>query len=283
MASPADVVLTRHPELVRLGTRPRLGAYLRDLWQRREFAWTVPVSELRALHMNTVLGNSWHVLNPLLSAGIYYLVFGVVLGARAAVANYPSFLIIGIFVYYYTQRSVSAGSRAVVTNMKLIQSLTFPRAILPIASALRETIAQGPVIGVLIAVVLLTGEHPHWGWLGILPAYALQAMFNVGLALAAGRATFHFRDVEQLLPYLMRIWFYLSGIFFTAERLPEGWLRTAFQLNPMHVYIHLARELLRQGAATPVEWGTAAAWALGSLVAGFLFFQREEGEYGRGW
>ncbi len=283
MASTVDAVLAEHPELVRLGGRPPLGVYLRDLWARREFAVTVPLGELRAQHMDTALGSSWHVLNPLISAGIYYMVFGVVLNARADVANYPAFLVTGMFVYYYTQRTVAAGARTVVTNMRLIQSLTFPRAILPIAAAVRESIAQGPVVAVLLGLVLLTGERPAWGWLGLLPAYALQAAFNAGVALTAGRATFHFRDIEQLLPYLLRLWLYLSGIFFTADRIPAGWARTLFELNPMHVYVRLARELLLDGAATPSVWALAAGWALAALVGGFVFFQREEGQYGRGW
>lgn len=283
MASTVDAVLAEHPDLVRLGDRPRLTAYLRDLWARREFALTVPLGELRALHMDTALGNSWHVLNPLISAGIYYLIFGVVLNARADVPNYPAFLVTGMFVYYYTQRTVAAGSRTVVTNMRLIQSLTFPRAILPIAAAVRESIAQGPVVLVLLGLVLLTGERPSWSWLGLLPAYALQAVFNAGVALAAGRATFHFRDIEQLLPYLLRLWMYLSGIFFTVDRIPEGWPRIVFELNPMYVFIRMARELLLEGGAHPTVWALATGWALCALVAGFVFFQRQEGQYGRGW
>lgn len=276
-------ILARHPELVRLGGRPALGLYLRQLWGRREFALTVPLGELRAQHMDTALGNAWHVLNPLLQAGVYYLIFGVVLNARADVPNYPAFLVIGLSVYFFTQKSIMGGARTIVANLRLIQSLTFPRAILPVAAALREAVAQVPVLVVLLAFVLLTGARPAWAWLLIVPAAALQVVFNVGAAFIAGRATFHFRDMEQILPFLLRLWFYMSGVFFTVERIPEGWPRRLFEANPIYSFIELARELLLGGGAPLHLWIRATAWSAAVLVAGFLFFQREEGEYGRGW
>ncbi|MPZ87584.1 MAG: ABC transporter permease [Nitriliruptorales bacterium] len=283
MNQSVDALLARHPELVRLGGRPPLATYLRLLWCHRAFVLTVPLGELRAQHQHTVLGRAWHLLNPILSAAVYYLVFGVVLGARTDVVNYPAFLVIGLFVFTYSSKCATAGARTIVTNARLLQSLTFPRATLPVAGVLRETIAQAPMVTVMLALVLLTGERPAWEWLLIVPVYALQALFNIGLSLVAARATFHFRDVEQILPYVLRLWLYVSGVFFAAERVPAGWARTLFDTNPMQVFLRLARGLLMGTGAAPEQWGAAAAWAGAALVAGFVFFQRREGDYGRGW
>jgi teichoic acid transport system permease protein len=167
--------------------------------------------------------------------------------------------------------------------MRLIQSLTFPRAILPISSTLRESLAQIPVLGVLLVFLLATGARPTWSWLLVPVAYALQVLFNAGAAFLAGRATFHFRDMEQLLPFVLRLWFYVSGVFFTADRIPAGWARTLFEANPVYAFIALNRELLLQGGAAPALWGRAGAWAVALVAVGFVFFQRREGEYGRGW
>lgn len=269
--------------LVRLGGVPRLRDYLRDLWSRREFAVTVPLGELRAQHMNSVLGGAWHLLNPLLSAAVYYLVFGVILGAQGDVPNYPAFLVIGLFVFYYTQKTLVAGSRTVVANLRLIQNLTFPRAVLPLAAVLSETIAQVPAVAVMFGLVLLTGVAPALDWLGLVAVYVLLATFNLGIALLVGRATFHFRDVEQLLPYVLRLWLYLSGVLFATSRVPEGWPRTLFELNPMFAYVDLARSVLLYDGAEATRWGLAVAWSVTALVAGFRFFWRGEASYGRGW
>lgn len=283
MTRSVDLLLAQHPELVRLGGRPPIATYLRQLWRYRALGFTMPLGELRSQHQHTLLGRIWHLLNPVLAAGVYYLVFGVVLGARDGIAHYPAFLVIGLFAFTYASKSATAGSRTIVANARLLQSLSFPRAILPLAALLRETMAQVPMVVVMLAFVALSGVPPSWSWLLLVPAYALLALFNAGLALAAARATFHFRDVEQVLPYLLRLWLYVSGVFFAAERVPDGWPRTLFDANPLQTFIALVRGPLLGTGASGGQWAAAAAWAAGVAIAGFVYFHRREGEYGRGW
>ena len=52
---------------------PPLGPYVRELWRRREFALEMARTNLRAQHFNTAFGLLWLVLNPLLLAGVYFM------------------------------------------------------------------------------------------------------------------------------------------------------------------------------------------------------------------
>ena len=54
--------------------------YLAEMWSRRDFAVALPLEEVRSAHQDTLLGNVWHLANPMLSVAVYYLVFGVMLG-----------------------------------------------------------------------------------------------------------------------------------------------------------------------------------------------------------
>lgn len=271
-----------HPGLKQLGVKPSFRKYLADIWAKRDFAWTVPVGELKAMHMNTVLGSAWHLLNPLLLAVVYFLVFGVFFGARDTVDNYVGFLTIGILVFTFTQKSLAAGSRTLIANFPLIQSVTFPRIVLPFASVLGEVIAHLPAVLAMIVVVVLTGEPLAWAWLLLVPAVLLQAVFNLGIAFVSGRLTFHFRDTQQLLPFVTRLWMYLSGIFYTIDVVPSEF-RPAFELNPLYVFISLVRDALLDGRADGRTWLLAVAWAFALAVVGFFFFRGKETEYGRGY
>lgn len=287
--------------LKRIGARPSLGEYLRDLWAHRDFLITVPLGELRAQNQNSLLGNFWHLLNPLLLAGVYYLVFGVILAARRDIAYYPAFLIVGIMTFTYVGKVIQAGARTVVANLRLIQSIRFPRASLPLASTLSETIAHGPALLTMMGLVILTSQGatdpgtgealpaiwPSFSWLLLVPATLLMAMFGLGLALVTARATFHFRDVQQLLPYVLRIWMYLSGLFysvdFVSERLGEGSIAVAiFQANPLWQFFRIYRDILIDGSFEGWVWASATVWSVASLVIGFLWFRAHEVEYSRG-
>jgi teichoic acid transport system permease protein len=173
---------TLHPELSKLGVRPPLGTYLRECWRRRDFARAIAEGELRSQNMDTVLGNLWHVLTPLLLAGVYVLIFGIILDTSRGVENTIAFLVIGVFVYHYSQKSVMGGAKSVVANEGLIRSIRFPRAILPLSTVLGHALAFVSPFVVMLLIALATGETPGVAWLLLLPIVLLLTVFNIGAA-----------------------------------------------------------------------------------------------------
>lgn len=272
--------------LVRLGGTPPLRVYLTTLWRRREFALDMARGELRAQHLDTALGNLWHLLNPLMLIGVYYLVFGLILGTNRGVENFIAFLAIGVFTFQFSQKSALSGARTIVSNVGLIRSLQFPRALLPIATVVRETLAYATAGAVMFAVVLVTREPITPLWLFVLPAIALQLGFNAGLALFCARLSDKFRDIINVLPYLFRIAFYLSGVIYSVEEYIENpQLLRLFLVNPFYVFLSLPREYLMESQDHEFVgwmWLSAFVWAIVSLLLGLLVFRRGEKEYGRG-
>lgn len=272
--------------LTKIGVRPPLPTYLRLMWQRRGFAITVPLADLRTHNMDTVLGNLWHLLNPLLLLGVYFLVFGVVLDfTRGGLQNFLGFLAIGVFLYQYTQKSIVQGSRSIVGNLGLIRSIRFPRAILPLATVIGQTIAFLPALGVMFVFVIATGEPPSPRWLLALPVVALLALLNLGGAFTVARLATIFRDVQDLLPFIFRLLFYASGVLFPVTRFisEDSPLWFVFIANPFYSAITLVRSvLLNEISAGGGEVISLLSWTLGLLLAGFAFFIAGEKGYGLG-
>lgn len=286
--------------LVRIGVPPTLPEYLRQLWDHRDFVVTVPLGELRAQNQNTALGSAWHLLNPLLLAGVYYLIFGIIFNAARDIPYYPAFLIVGIMTFTYIGKAMQSGARTVVNNLKLIQSIRFPRASLPLASTISETIAHGPALITMFLLVMGTSHFavladgtelpalwPDWHWLLVIPATLIMGVFGFGLALFTARATFHFRDVEQLLPYVLRIWMYLSGMFYNIQFVQKRagsheWILWLFKANPMWQFFRIYRDSLIYDTFDLQVWLAATAWSVVLCLTGFLYFRAHEIEYSRG-
>jgi len=286
---PGDL-LAQHPELRRVGTKLPLRDYLRELWIRREFAITVPMGELRAQNQDTSLGQLWHLLNPMLLIGIYYFVFGIVLDieGRGGVDDYLPFLIVGIITFNYTRSSAQSGARMIVKNRRLVQSINFPRAILPVSSIVSETISHLYAIPVMLVLLLSTNfldeatVFPSLWWLLLIPIVALQALFNLGIAMAVARFAFHFRDVQNFMPYLLRLWFYMSGVLYPIAPLIEtDWVRGVLYANPAWSIIEIARDALLYERVVGWVWALAIGWTFVSLIFGFWYFRQAESEYGR--
>lgn len=257
-------------------------AYLRDLWQWRNFIITVPLNDLRAQNQDTLLGQLWHLVNPLMLAMIYYVIFGLILGiSRGGVENYSAFLIVGVIFFNYTRTSLRAGAKTIVTNRKLVQTVSFPRAVLPLSTMIEGIVTHAFAIIVMWLVLLVTGVRPARAWLLVIPLIVLQSVFNLGLVLFTSRFAFHFRDTQQFLPYALRIWFYVSGVLIPIEKrfvtMPTA--RAILRSNPIYIIIEIARDAFIDGTTDPAKWYAASGWALALLIGGFLYFRHAEHEY----
>ncbi|MGN6524101.1 MAG: ABC transporter permease [Actinomycetes bacterium] len=266
--------------------RPPLGQYLAELWGRRHFIVSFASARNLAVYSTARLGQVWQVLTPLLNAAVYYLVFGILLKTKSGVPNYIAYLVCGIFVFTYTQRSVQSGARAIIDNLGFIRAMHFPRATLPLALVIIELQQLAVSMVVLAIIVLLTGEPLTFAWLLVFPALLLQTMFNVGASFVMARIGANIPDVSQLLPFILRTWLYLSGVFYSIQDKAKDaphLIKFLLAANPGSVYIELIRDaLLREHNAGPHTWLYAIVWAVVGLLVGFTVFYRGEETYGRG-
>ena len=281
--------------LIELGGRPPLRRYLPDLWRQRHFAIELARSRFRAANEEDRLGILWNVLGPLLNAAVYGVVFKYLLPSSSRPSNFIPFLVTGVFIFQFFSACFQGGARAIVGNMGLIRSLHFPRATLPISLVIQQIYALVPMVVVLVLVVLATGEPITWKWLEVIPALVLMSIFCTGVAFVAARLTIHIRDLAQLIPFITRIMFYVSGVFYNIERtFQQPVLRQVLTKNPVYIYIALVRDGLVtvdpihfkdrtviEPYATAGTWWMAVIWAFGLALIGFLYFWRAEEVYGR--
>jgi teichoic acid transport system permease protein len=281
-----------------LGGRPGLVSYLGQLWGRRHFALELARSRFRAENEADRLGVAWIVLRPLINAAVYGTVFGFILVSASRPADYLPYLVTGIFAFQFFSGCLADGARSIVANMGLVTTLHFPRAVLPVSVVYQQLLGLVWMLVALCVIVVANGDPVRVSWLLVIPAVALFSLFNLGVAFVAARVTIHLRDVAQLIPFVTRMFFYLSGIFASMQSLLHGHptLLSVAEANPIYVYITLVRvALLGEPTVFAVPhtvhevyphdmgqtWLYAIAWAMGLLVAGFLFFWQAEDKYGR--
>ena len=281
--------LARKHGLGAAGRLPSLLEYSQQLWAYRHFIWEFAGAKVSAALGTTRLGMIWQVLTPLLNAGVYYVIFGVLLNTKHGVTNFVPYLCIGVFIFGYTQTVVQAGILSVSGNLGLIRALHFPRASLPLSITLVEARNMIASMTVLMAIVLIFGEPITIEWLLLVPALILQTIFNAGFAMLVARLGSRLHDLRQLIPFIMRVWMYGSAVLYPVTQFTEhlhGWKLNLVLANPMLVYIELMRHALMENvtlAGTPMRlWTEAIIWAAVMGVGGYAYFWRGEKGYGRG-
>lgn len=283
-SDPPDLeALAREHGLAPLGLRPRLGDYIQQLWARRSFVWRLALAKASSRYQNSYLGQAWLILNPLLLAGVYYIVFGVLLDTSRGVENFIGFLVIGIFIYVFIGSTMTSSGEAILGNLPLIRALQFPRAILPLQVVLTETIVLLPALGVMMGIVVASGEVPQWTWLLLPLALLVTVVFNAGVAFLAARIVQGTRDLKNVLPLVVRLMRYVSGVFFSISaytaNLSFGWV---LEYQPIAVYLTLFRGvMMEEFPLSTLIWGVGGVWAVLFFVVGLIVFWRAEDRYGR--
>lgn len=272
--------------LVPVGRRTSLRSYLAALWNRRHFILAESRAKVSGSTRQNLLGYGWLFINPLLSVLAFWFIFGFILGTQKSVENFIGYLVIGVFFFQYTSRSVTGGTGSIRAGASMIKGFQFPRAALPISTVVRNFLDFIPSVAVMIVllVVIPPAEVLTWRVVLVIPVIGLQTIFNVGIACMLARIGHKIPDIVNLMSIISRFWLYGSGVFFVIDDKlsdhPE--LLTVMRTNPMYSYLELTRNSLLYGVDSPWwMWASAIAWAFGILIIGFLYFWRGEENYGR--
>ncbi len=260
---------------------PATGWYLprfRELWTFRELAWVLMRRDVRVRYRQTFLGASWAILRPLLAMLVFSGVFGSL--ARLPSDGYPYVIWVyaGLLPWSFFASSVTASGASLLGASHLVTKVYFPRLLLPVAAVGVPVVDLG--VASLILFGLLFGFGLAWSWtLLLLPlltvALGLTAL-GFGLLVAAYSAAY--RDLQQLLPFGLQLWMFLSPVVYPPSLVPEGW-RWLFYLNPLAGWIESFRSAC---LGRPVELrvlGVSAAVSAVALIAGLLAFVRRERQF----
>lgn len=257
---------------------PPIGPYMRELWRRREFAVELSRTNLRAQHFDTAFGQLWLILNPILLGFVYFLLVDILHHHKNA-NQFFAHLLSGLFLYYFLQQSLTQGVKSVVTGGKLILNSAFPRALLPLASVRTAFLRFMPTMLIYIPVHIITGRPVTWQLLWVPVIILVLVFLSTGLTMILAAGQVYFRDLDNFLPYVLRIWLYTTPILYYAREVPDRY-KWVLDANPIGKLFTAWSDVLIEGVA-PTYRGIAlgAAWGIGLFIVGFLFFMSREREF----
>ena len=257
---------------------PPVGPYVRELWRRREFAREMSRTNLRAQHFNTAFGQLWLVLNPLLLAGVYFVLVDI-LRAGSRGPDFFAHLMAGLFAYYFVSDAVRLSVKSVTGGGRLILNTAFPRVLLPLSSVLTSFMRFLPTVAVYVPVHIIAGLPFGPVLLWVIPLTGLLIVLAAGASLLVASLQVYFRDLKNFLPYALRVWLYASPVLYYADEVPDryDWL---LALNPLGGLLTAWSDVINQGIAPgATSLLLAAGWAFGIFLAGALFFMSREREF----
>ena len=263
---------------------PAIGPYLAETMSHLQFAYEKARLDLRGAHKDTWFGRLWNVLNPLLLGAVYFLLVVVIFGDGGSILDEVALqtftqIIGGLFLFTLFSASLSLGARSIVGGGTFVLNTRLPRLILPIGAVISAFLTFVPSLFVYSAFHLMAGYDIGFHLLWAIPIIAILVLISLGMAMVFATLTVYFRDVASFLPYVIRIWLYLSPIIYLYTNVPAK-LAWALRVNPIGTLFASWQQVLFEGNSPSGEFLTASlGWAVAALIVGGLMFMRREREF----
>jgi ABC-type polysaccharide/polyol phosphate export permease len=255
-------------------------ARIRAVWRRRSIVWTLVRRDLRVRYSRSILGYVWTVLDPLLMASVYFVVFTFVFKAqRVADTPYFLYLLSGLLGWQWFTASVNDTTKSLIQEARLVRSTNLPREVwvvrCVVAKGVEYLLSLPVLIGFVIYYLAVGQVQLDWELVLFPLGFAIQFVLLVGLGLFLAPITVLATDRQRVVRIVLRFLFYLSPVLYGAHSVPDT-LRAVLVFNPLNGILSLYRGGLFERGVSWVDVGVSAGIALVALVAGITVFQRLE-------
>ena len=256
---------------------PKLGRYWKSFWSRRTFIKEYSKSELREQHFDSVFGQLWLVINPLLLSAVYFILINII--SESADSERYVHLTASLFLFYLVANSLTGGVKSVTAGQRLILNTAFPRIMLPISALVIAIFKFLPTLMVFMVIKAIVGSAFTIEMLWAIPVLLITIFLALGLAITISCINVYFRDIASFLPYFTRTLLYLSPILYTAKELKPS-LRFIEIFNPLFPILDSWSRVMVQGEVPQLSsMLQGLAWATGIFFVGTYFFLSREREF----
>lgn len=253
-----------------------LGIDLQELWHYRELIYFLTWRDIKVRYKQAALGIAWAILQPVLTTAITSVVFGYLLKVDSGNLPYPVFTLAALLPWHLFQLSLQKSSISLVGNANLITKIYFPRVIIPLSSVLAVLVDFGISLIILFAAMAIYKVPLTWTALWLIPLTLLTVLAALAVGLWLSALNVQYRDIQQMVPFLLQIWMYATPIVYAITIIPEGTIRYIYSLNPMVGVVQGFRWALFGGTPPDMTLLFSSVAVIVLLISGLFFFRRME-------
>ncbi len=266
-----------------------------DVLSRRRLIRYLVQADMKKRGSNTLLGNVWWVLDPLLQMTVY-VIFVSVIALRPA-PDYPLFIFAAILPWKWYSAVINDATNAVVRHDKLIRQIAFPKLVLPVSTTTAGVVgfAWGMIPLALLMLFFLDRVQPIMLiWIPLIAV--VQYVFTLASAVLVSAANVFFRDLGNAIGHGLRLWWFLSPGLYSLQAVRETAVVQDYPIigalagfNPFAVLFESYRAVIYGGAdgiAPPhppdvVSLLVLLAGSLVFLTIAVVLFKRVEPEFAK--
>jgi ABC-type polysaccharide/polyol phosphate export permease len=281
-----EAPISYHSSAKRPGALGLVSQAIREIRSRRRLIRYLVLADLKKKGADTVLGNVWWVLDPLLQMLVYVLLVSVILNKSQP--DYPLFIFAAILPWKWFTTAITDAIYSVSSQDRLIKQLQFPKIVLPTAATVAGVVNFAFGFIALGGLLLLFYRERATPYLVLLPLIAaVQFVFTLAIAYAVASINVFYRDVGNVSRHALRLWFYLSPGLYGAATLSTLAVNhklfiQLMSFNPFFALFNAYRSVIYDGQ--PPDWTSLSVLLVGSLgllLLTTILFKRVEPSFAK--
>lgn len=247
----------------------------REMYEYRELLFFLIWRDISVRYKQTVLGGAWAILQPLIMVAIFSFMTRYAEIEMPMGLPQPVFIFAALIPWTMFSQGLPAAANSLVASLNMVTKVYFPRLFLPITAA-AVFLVDGALSFLVYGLILFQyGIVPQWTiiLLPFLFLLTLIAALSVGILLAG--LTLFYRDFRHIVPFMVQILMYVSGLFFPISMIPAKY-HALLSLNPMFGIIDAYRAAI---LGTPMHWDCffiSSSVAIGLFIFSVRYFRRAE-------
>lgn len=256
------------------GNKIDLPALVRSIWEYRMLLWVFCKRDLKGRYTQTILGLGWVLLTPLITVGVFVIVFGVMVKIPTDGLPTIMFYLVAVIPWYAFMNVLNPSVQMIEGNAGLITKVYFPRMLLGGSYAL------GAAVDFLIAYTfLITPFAIAYGvWtiqlLVVMPILLLcTLMIGLGVGLMLAPVNAKYRDVKHFVPLALQLFYYSTPAIYPVSAVPS-WAKPWYAVNPLSLVITGYRDAMQGHWPSLTTLSTLCGMAIVCLGVGMVVFQR---------
>lgn len=211
-----------------------------ELWQGRHLIWKLAKNDFKKRYAGSYLGAFWAMAQPVVTVGMYYVVFDLIMGGDASRTSadvpFVLFLTAGLVPWFFFSEALNNGTNALREYSYLVKKVVFKISMLPIIKVIAATFIHAFFVLVLLVVAMIYGYYPTVYTLQLFYYSACLFLFVLALSYTTCAVVVFFKDLSQIISIALQIGMWATPILWDINNLGSSRWVSVLKLNPL-VYI----------------------------------------------
>jgi len=210
----------------------------------RELIYILFKRDIITTYKQTILGPFWIIINPLVTSFVFTIIFGKV--AKIPTDGIPSFLFYfsALTIWNFFYNNVISISNFFNTNREFFSKVYFTRIVIPLSNILTNSLRFLIQFFILLLFCFfifdLKLNFSMQFLFIIIYCYVYIFLFSLGVGLFLNSFTYKYKDLSNIIVFLLTIWMYLSPVVYPISEAPLK-LKFILSINPIASVIEIFR------------------------------------------